>query len=579
MTIVTSPLDPGLSEPALQFVPLREIWFVSAFVHRAGLDPYAKAQELAAVLERELREHTAEQLHRISWDPALVARALAMLRTITLRGAWNPYVDGFPYHDENTDQPFDELGWFEFEVEYFADAPTQRRSIDPILVQQAPVYAAERLIKLAALKVHRALRLDIISPIYVMVVSDTVLPAAPPWTAEHIRQHRRAIGAWTDAYSGAWPDYTDELYVRRVAGNLSNRLSELHFLGKNSGLLWLASDNMRRFFDSYMRPSVLAPTAQLRAMHFAMYSINESLDILLMRQARDDFFDLTQVERKLAELQQLRSALQMKMSQIYNELDSNKRQHYSAVLRHLLGEFNLEPTGILARIGAKFDTLQAGLHQLYQRRDAAQQERTARRLGTLGTLFSLGVLADFASLLLGTTGNLAAGETFPLLINGTFTVILLVAFLWVIHNRISLRRETAPAPPLHAADAIVLDAAGRVLVITRKNPPFRGQRGFPGTFVPRGAEPSEALRREVKDETNLDILVDRKLGRFDAPGRDPRGRVVADAYLCRLAPGPYTLRCREDAGQAAFVPRDELRGEDLAFDHEDMLAALDAPTR
>lgn len=35
----------------------------------------------------------------------------------------------------------------------------------------------------------------------------------------------------------------------------------------------------------------------------------------------------------------------MKMSDIYNELDSNRRQHYSAVLRHLLDEFNLGARG------------------------------------------------------------------------------------------------------------------------------------------------------------------------------------------------------------------------------------------
>ena len=96
-----------------------------------------------------------------------------------------------------------------------------------------------------------------------------------------------------------------------MAGNLSNRLSELHLLRKNSGFLYLAPDNLRRFFDGYMRPYVLLPTAQLRAMHFAMFSVNESLDVLLMRQARDDFFDLGAIEDKLRDLRQFRDALQM----------------------------------------------------------------------------------------------------------------------------------------------------------------------------------------------------------------------------------------------------------------------------
>ena len=92
-----------------------------------------------------------------------------------------------------------------------------------------------------------------------------------------------------------------------------------------------------------------------------------------------------------------------------------------------------------------------------------------------------------------------------------------------------------------------------------------------GTVVPPGADARAALRREVKDETDLDVVVEREVGRYAGVDRDPRGRVVATAYLCRLARAGQVLRCREDAGEARFVAADELRGEDLAFDHEDML--------
>ncbi len=373
-------------------------------------------------------------------------------------------------------------------------------------------------------------------------------------------------------YSGSWNDYTEELYDRRVEGNLSNRLSELHLIRKNSGLLYLAPDNMRRFFDSYMRPLVVAPTAQLRAIHFAMLSINESLDILSLRQAQETFLDLGVIETKLRNLRQIRSALQMKMSEIYNELDSNKRQHYSAVLRHLLSEFNLTPTGIFGRISEKFDTLHDDLQRLYQRKEAENQERTERRLNTLNTLFSLGVFADFAALLLGTAASVNEGALFASIVNGAFSAILFVVLVLALAGRIRLRLESrAEARPQFAADAIIVDADGRVLVITRRSPPCRGRRGFPGTLVAHGESPTVALVRAVKDETNLDIVVTRKLRRYDAAGRDPRGRVISDAYLCRLGSGTQLLRCSEDAGDARFVSVAELRGEDLAFDHEDML--------
>jgi 8-oxo-dGTP diphosphatase len=137
---------------------------------------------------------------------------------------------------------------------------------------------------------------------------------------------------------------------------------------------------------------------------------------------------------------------------------------------------------------------------------------------------------------------------------------------------VRLRRESRGSGPIVGADALVFDGAGRVVVITRKNPPCRGQRAFPGTLVLGREPPETALVREVKDETNLDIEIERALGTYDAPRRDPRGRIVSHAFVCRLGPGPQELRCREDAGEGRFVPLAELQGEDLAFDHEDMLA-------
>ena len=238
------------------------------------------------------------------------------------------------------------------------------------------------------------------------------------------------------------------------------------------------------------------------------------------------------------------------MSEIYNELDSNRRQHYSAVLRHLLDEFNLTPSGVFARLSDKFDALHEGLLRLYQRRESAVQERTERRLNLLNTLFSLGVLADFAALIVG---------------------LVVLALALVARVRLHLEDRRPPRPGLAGA-ALILDEEERVLVITRQVPPFRGQRAFPGTYVPDPRTLEAALVREVKDETNLDIVDLRPLGTYDAPDRDPRGRIACRAYLCRLAPGARELRCREDAGEARFVPLAALVGEDLAFDHEDMLA-------
>lgn len=91
------------------------------------------------------------------------------------------------------------------------------------------------------------------------------------------------IGYWTEIYSGQWEDYSESLYDRRIENNLSNRLSELHLTRRNSGFIYMAEENYRDFFDSYMKEFVLIPAPQMRAVLFALSLINESLDLLFLK--------------------------------------------------------------------------------------------------------------------------------------------------------------------------------------------------------------------------------------------------------------------------------------------------------
>src|SRR4051812_33418360 len=98
----------------LKFVPQREVWFVSAFVNAAEVDPHARAVELAAALQAEIRGVTRERLAALAWDPSLQAVCLEMARSVTIVGSWCTFVDGFPYHDENTGLAYNKLGHLEF---------------------------------------------------------------------------------------------------------------------------------------------------------------------------------------------------------------------------------------------------------------------------------------------------------------------------------------------------------------------------------------------------------------------------------------------------------------------------------
>ncbi len=65
----------------------------------------------------------------------------------------------------------------------------------------------------------------------------------------------------------------------------------------------------------------------MRAVLFALMTINNSLDVLFMKRYSDIFMSLERIEKKTNNLRFLRGMIKTKMSLIYNKLDRNPRQH------------------------------------------------------------------------------------------------------------------------------------------------------------------------------------------------------------------------------------------------------------
>ncbi len=120
-----------------------------------------------------------------------------------------------------------------------------------------------------------------------------------------------------------------------------------------------------------------------------------------------------------------------------------------------------------------------------------------------------------------------------------------------------------PETPLIAADAVVFDDTGAVLLIRRKNDPFQGQFALPGGFVEIGETTAAAALRELKEETGIEGSSPRLVGVYSDPTRDPRGHTVGIAYLVRAS--SYEVRAGDDAADARFVAN--WQQEEIAFDH------------
>jgi len=125
-----------------------------------------------------------------------------------------------------------------------------------------------------------------------------------------------------------------------------------------------------------------------------------------------------------------------------------------------------------------------------------------------------------------------------------------------------------PITPLLTVDAVILYNSNHIILIKRKNPPFKGDYALPGGFVDVGETMEEACIREAKEETNINIQIKKLIGVFSKPDRDPRGHTVSIAYLCEPKTKNEIPRAQDDAADLEIVPLKKISHLKLAFDHK-----------
>lgn len=125
-----------------------------------------------------------------------------------------------------------------------------------------------------------------------------------------------------------------------------------------------------------------------------------------------------------------------------------------------------------------------------------------------------------------------------------------------------------PRTPLLATDCIVFDSKGRVLLIRRGRPPYKGRYALPGGFIEIGETAEAACRRELEEETGIKARKLMLVGVYSDPKRDPRGHCVSVAFMARVNSARPVAG--DDAAAAEWVGN--WRREKLAFDHAKILA-------
>jgi len=134
----------------------------------------------------------------------------------------------------------------------------------------------------------------------------------------------------------------------------------------------------------------------------------------------------------------------------------------------------------------------------------------------------------------------------------------------VVHNYLSYIERKIGNGPFVTVDAIV-EKEGGVVLIKRKNPPFGW--ALPGGFVDYGERLEEAVKREVKEETGLEITEVKQFHTYSAPERDPRFHTVSTVFIAK---GQGKMKAESDAQEVKVFSLSELP-EEIAFDHRQIL--------
>lgn len=126
--------------------------------------------------------------------------------------------------------------------------------------------------------------------------------------------------------------------------------------------------------------------------------------------------------------------------------------------------------------------------------------------------------------------------------------------------------------PAVTADCVLfgLDDDGlQVLLVERRNEPFKGRWAFPGGFMNMDETVEQCAVRELAEETGVAPLHVEQLITASAVDRDPRERTVSVVFLAVARKVACMVSAGDDARSAQWFPWNEV--PPLAFDHDAIL--------
>lgn len=131
-------------------------------------------------------------------------------------------------------------------------------------------------------------------------------------------------------------------------------------------------------------------------------------------------------------------------------------------------------------------------------------------------------------------------------------------------------KRVYPDKPVVGVGAVVVHE-GKILLEKRKNAPGKGKWSIPGGLVELGESAEQAVGREVKEETGLEVEEPRLIDVVNNINLDEKGKtkyhyVIVD-YLVKVRGG--VPKAASDADEVKWVSFSEVEGYDLTESFRD----------
>jgi len=132
------------------------------------------------------------------------------------------------------------------------------------------------------------------------------------------------------------------------------------------------------------------------------------------------------------------------------------------------------------------------------------------------------------------------------------------------------RRYRNPTPTVDT----IIQRDSRILLVKRRNDPFKGYLVLPGGFVNEGERVEDAAKREVKEETSLNIELLDILGVYSDPTRDPRGHMMSTVFISKISShnDKVDAVAQDDAAAIEWISLEVIDTRNVGFDHKRIIS-------